>query len=116
MERTVISLTKGNRFGGTWGSDVPLIDTNSDDYKSAVETVTASSAARSDGSGEGIWSSIIENSGGWITSIGGSISSIVQAKTGNYPTYQYDNTPKVLAIAGIGAVVLIIILLIIFKK
>ena len=68
------------------------------------------------GNSSGIWGSIFSNAGGWISSISEGIASIVQAKTGNYPTYQQDNTPKVLAIAGIGAVVLIIILVIIFKK
>lgn len=115
MDKTAISLKKGNRFGGTWGSDVPLaIDTNSDDYNAAVNTMNSSRSNNADG--EGIWSSIISNAGNWISSIGGSVASIVQAKTGNYPTYQQDNTPKVLAIAGIVAVVLIIILVIIFKK
>ena len=117
MDKTAISLKKGNRFGGTWGSDVPLaIGTNSDDYNVAVETMNASSSSRSDGSSSGIWDSIFSNAGGWISSISGGIASIVQARTGNYPTYQQDNTPKVLAIAGIGAVVLLIILVIIFKK
>lgn len=118
MDKTAISLKKGNRFGGTWGTDVPLaIDTNSDDYKAAVETMNASSGSRTNNAGGGgIWDSIFNNAGGWISSISGGIASIVQAKTGNYPTYQQDNTPKVLAIAGIGAVVLIIILVIIFKK
>ena len=107
-------MKKSNRFGGTWGSNVPFaIDTNSDDYKAAVATMNKSSDSKDGGN---IWDKIFKNAGGWISSISGGIASIVQAKNGNYPTYQQDNTPKVLAIAGVGAVVLIIILVIIFKK
>ena len=118
MDKTIISMKKSNRFGGTWGSNVPLvIDTNSDDYKAAVATMNESSGSKSSNAdGGNIWDKIFNNAGGWISSISGGISSIVQAKTGNYPTYQQDNTPKVLAIAGVVAVVLIIILVIIFKK
>ena len=86
--------------------------------KTIISTVRRAdgSTEESAGGSTGIWDKIFNNAGGWISSISGGISSIVQAKTGNYPTYQQDNTPKVLAIAGVVAVVLIIILVIIFKK
>ena len=77
----------------------------------------SSNISGSRNSGDNSWlGSIISNAGGWMDTIFGGITSITQAKTGNYPTVQQDNTPKVLAIAGVGAVVLIVVLLIIFKK
>ena len=76
-------------------------------------TDTKNSGARSGGT---VWNRLLDNASNIIGSVTGGITSIVQAKTGNYPTYQEDNTPKVLAIAGVGAIVLIIILVIIFKK
>lgn len=112
MERTVIRKEK-RASGSTLLSWDNLVENNpylnnSSDSPTSNDTNTGNSS--------GIWDSIFSNAGGWISSISGGIASIVQAKTGNYPTYQQDNTPKVLAIAGIGAVVLIIILVIIFKK
>ncbi len=67
------------------------------------------------GSSGGIWPSVINNAGGWMNTIGSTITGSIAAK--NPPAYQ-DNTPRVLAIAGVGvaAVVLIIALLVIFKK
>jgi len=67
------------------------------------------------GSSGGVWPSIINNAGGWLNTIGQTITGGIAAK--NQPEIQ-DNTPRVLAIAGVGvaAVVLIIALLIIFKK
>lgn len=63
------------------------------------------------------WGNLISNAGNIISSTTGGIASIVQAKTGNYPTYQQpDNTPKILAVAGVFSVVLIVVLLVIFKK
>lgn len=77
----------------------------------------SSNISGSRNSGDNGWlGSIISNAGGWMDTIFGGITSITQAKTGNYQTIQQDNTPKVLAIAGVGAVVLIVVLLIIFKK
>ena len=68
-------------------------------------------------SGDNGWlGSIINNAGSWVSSIFSGAAEITRAKTGNYPTVQQDNTPKVLAIAGVGALVLIIVLFIIFKK
>lgn len=78
---------------------------------------SSSNISGSRNSGDNGWlGSIISNAGGWMDTIFGGITSVTQAKTGNYPTVQQDNTPKVLAIAGVGAVVLIVVLLIIFKK
>ena len=90
----------------------------------SVDDVFAASARANDnknnassetGSSTGIWPSIIGNFGGWLNTIGQSVTGGIAAK--NQPTVE-DNTPKVLAIAGVGvaAVVLIIALLIIFKK
>ena len=67
------------------------------------------------GNSGGIWPSIINNAGGWLSTIGQTVTGSIAAKN---PTTIEDNTPRVLAIAGVGvaAVVLIIALLIIFKK
>ena len=67
------------------------------------------------GSSGGIWPSIINNAGGWLSTIGQTITGGIAAKN---PATVQDNTPRVLAIAGVGvaAVVLIIALLVIFKK
>lgn len=67
------------------------------------------------GNSGSLWNSIVNNVGGWLSTIGQTVTGSVAAK--NPPTVE-DNTPKVLAIAGVGvaAVVLIIALLIIFKK
>jgi hypothetical protein len=63
----------------------------------------------------GIWQSLISNAG----SILGGISSVVQAGTGKYPdTYiieEKDNTGKYLAIGG-AVIVLVVILVMVFKK
>ena len=58
---------------------------------------------------------IVDNLGGWIDSIGQTIVGVTAARN---PQPEEDNTPKVLAIAGVGvaAVVLIVALLIIFKN
>lgn len=62
-----------------------------------------------------IWDSIVNNAGSWLDSIGQTVVGTTAAKN---PAVMEDNTPRVLAIAGVGvaAVVLIIALLIIFKK
>ena len=67
------------------------------------------------GTSGGIWPNIINNVGGWLGTIGNTVTGSIAAK--NQPTVE-DNTPRVLAIAGVGvaAVVLIIALLVIFKK
>lgn len=63
------------------------------------------------------WGSLIGNVGTIIGSTTSGVASIIAAKEGNYPPApQVDNTPKILAIAGVGALVLIVILFIIFKK
>lgn len=85
-------------------------------YRSDVTVDEVKQSGSSPGSyGNGIFSQIVNNAGGWLNSIGSTITGSIAAK--NQPTVQ-DNTPRVLAIAGVGvaAVVLIIALLIIFKK
>lgn len=86
-------------------------------YRSDVTVGQVQQSGSSPGSygNSGIWSSIIGNAGGWLNSIGQTITGSIAAKN---PVQVQDNTPKVLAIAGVGlaAVVLIIALLIIFKK
>lgn len=124
MEKTIISRVK--RSDGNlpqlfnYNNSTSNIGMNAmfgNSGNSGTTNSGSSSASDSNSGGStGIWDSIFNNAGGWISSISGGIASIVQAKTGNYPTYQQDNTPKVLAIAGVVAVVLIIILVIIFKK
>lgn len=63
----------------------------------------------------GILNGIFNNVGGWLDSIGQTIVGVTAARN---PVTVEDNTPKVLAIAGVGvaAVTLIIALLIIFKN
>lgn len=58
----------------------------------------------------------IDRIGEWGSTFGNQLTSWIMAWKGNYPTQQQDNTPKVFAIAGVTAIVLIVILLIIFKK
>ena len=62
-----------------------------------------------------VWDSIVNNAGSWLDSIGQTVVGTTAAKN---PAVVEDDTPRVLAIAGVGvaAVVLIIALLIIFKK
>ena len=63
------------------------------------------------------WGSLIQNASDITSSLTGGIAGIISAQTGNYaPVAEHDNTPKVLAIAGVGALVLIVVLFIIFKK
>lgn len=67
--------------------------------------------------GNSIWNRLIDNASAIIGSIGGSVTSAIAAKTGNYPEQpEVDNTPTILAISAVAAIVLIVILLIIFKK
>ena len=77
--------------------------------------VSVETGSSETGSSGGIWPSIIDNVGGWLNSIGQTITGSFAAKN---PVTMQDNTPRVLAIAGVGvaAVVLIIALLVIFKK
>lgn len=82
---------------------------------------TSANTSRSDGNSgraTGSWlGSLLDNAGNIIGSTTSGIASIVAAKNGNYPpAAQVDNTPKILAIAGVGALVLIVVLFIIFKK
>ena len=85
-------------------------------YRSDVTVDDVKKSGSSAGSyGPQWWQSVINNAGGWLNTIGQTVTGSVAAK--NQPT-TVDNTPRVLAIAGVGvaAVVLIIALLIIFKK
>ncbi len=121
MDRTIISINKTNRVSGLWGTGITPLQSAQDAATGAALNKAAelsSDDGDGDGGGSGIWGSIFSNAGSWISSIGGSIAQIVQAKNGNYPTttYQQDNTPKILAIAGFGAIVLVIILVVIFKN
>lgn len=77
----------------------------------------SSQSGNSGRNGNSIWNKLIDNASGIISSIGGSVTSAIAAKTGNYPqAASIDETPKVLAIAAVAAIVLIVIVLIIFKK
>lgn len=80
----------------------------------AASGSTPGSYGQNNGS-SGIWPSIIDNAGGWLNSIGQTVTGSIAAKN---PVTVQDNTPRVLAIAGVGvaAVVLVIALLVIFKK
>lgn len=93
--------------GGDWAGFPYASDVTVDDVRKS---------GSSEGSyGNAWWNSVINNAGGWLNTVGQTITGTVAAK--NPPT-TVDNTPKVLAIAGVGvaAVVLIIALLVIFKK
>lgn len=85
-------------------------------YRSDVTVDDVKNSGGSPGSyGNAWWNSVINNAGGWLNTVGQTITGSIAAK--NQPA-QVDNTPRVLAIAGVGvaAVVLIIALLVIFKK
>lgn len=108
MRKVQYNRANGNDWAGfPYRSDVTV------DEVSASGS-TPGSYGRNNKSG-GIWSSIIDNAGGWINSIGQTVTGSIAAKN---PVTVQDNTPRVLAIAGVGvaAVVLIIALLVIFKK
>lgn len=108
MRKMQYNRANGNDWAGfPYRSDVTVDDV-------AESGSSPGSYGRKSGSG-GIWSSIIDNAGGWINSIGQTITGSIAAKN---PVTVQDNTPRVLAIAGVGvaAVVLIIALLVIFKK
>lgn len=98
--------------GGAWAGLPYSLETTVDDVANTGSS--PGSYGRNNTSG-GIWNSIINNAGGWLNTIGNTVTGSIAAK--NQPTVQ-DNTPRVLAIAGVGvaAVVLIIALLVIFKK
>lgn len=98
--------------GGDWAGFPYRLDVTVDDV--AESGSTPGSYGRKNGSGS-IWSSIIDNAGGWLDSIGQTITGSLAAKN---PANMQDDTPRVLAIAGVGvaAVVLVIALLVIFKK
>lgn len=89
-----------------------------DDVFAASARANAAKAGSSEsetGSSGGFWTGIINNVGGWLGTIGNTVTGSIAAKN-QQPAE--DNTPRVLAIAGVGvaAVVLIIALLIIFRK
>lgn len=125
MEKTIISRVKRsdgnlpqlfNYNNSTSNIGMNAMFGNSGNYGTTNSGSSSAPNNSNSGGSTGIWDKIFNNAGGLISSVSEGIASIVQAKTGNYPTYQQDNTPKVLAIAGVVAVVLIIILVIIFKK
>lgn len=60
-----------------------------------------------------IWDSIKGEINGWITTTTSGIAGIVAAKN---PQKVENKTPQILAIAGVVAVVLIIVLVLILKK
>lgn len=72
-------------------------------------------SSQSAGGGGSFWDSIKDEIGGWANTTFSGIRDIVAAKN---PATVEDNTPKVLAIAGVGvaAVILIIVLILVFKK
>lgn len=98
--------------GDDWAGFPYRSDVTVDEVASSGST--PGSYGRKSGS-SGIWPSVIDNAGGWINSIGQTITGSIAAKN---PVTVQDNTPRVLAIAGVGvaAVVLVIALLVIFKK
>lgn len=80
----------------------------------AVARTESSNSGSSSSNSSSIWTSVLDNVGGWVNSVGGVITGSIQAKTGNYPAATpTDNTPKILAIAGVAAAVLIVILIIV---
>ena len=108
MKKIKYNRASGNEWAGfPYRSDVTVSDV-------AATGSSPGSYGRNNVSG-GVWSSIINNAGGWLNTVGQTITGSIAAK--NQPAVQ-DNTPRVLAIAGVGvaAVVLIIALLVIFKK
>lgn len=108
MKRMRYNRANGNDWAGfPYRSDVTVADV-------AASGSSAGSYGNT-GASSGIWPSIINNVGGWLGTIGNTVTGSIAAKN---PQPVQDNTPKVLAIAGVGvaAVVLIIALLIIFKK
>lgn len=108
MRKVKYNRADGNDWAGfPYRGDVTIDEV-------AASGSTPGSYGRNNGSG-GIWTSIIDNAGGWLNSIGQTITGSIAAKN---PATMQDNTPRVLAIAGVGvaAVVLVIALLVIFKK
>lgn len=100
------------RADGQWAGIPYRSDVTVDEVASTGSS--AGSYGRSNGS-TGIWDSIVNNAGGWLSTIGQTVTGSIAAKN---PVTVQDDTPRVLAIAGVGvaAVVLIIALLLIFKK
>lgn len=98
--------------GGEWAGFPYRLETTAEEV--AATGSSPGSYGRNNTTG-GIWNSIINNAGGWINSIGQTVTGSIAAKN---PVTVQDNTPRVLAVAGVGvaAVVLIIALLVIFKK
>ncbi len=99
------------------GNSSPFDDDPGERLRDGLNSGSNGPNSGSRNSGDNGWiGSIINNAGSWMSSIFSGSAEIARAKTGNYPTVQQDNTPKVLAIAGVGVLVLIIVLFIIFKK
>ena len=85
-------------------------------YRTDVSVDEAvSSGGTVGGYGSGVWDTIKGEINGWANTTFNGISNIVAAK--NQQPAQ-DNTPKVLAVAGVGvaAVILVIVLVLILKK
>lgn len=105
MERTI----RYNRYDGP----VSVADVFAASERAAAKNNTDSSQS-SDG-GSSFWNTIKNEINGWANTTFSGIRDIVAAKN---PATVEDNTPKVLAIAGVGvaAVILIIVLVLVFKK
>lgn len=86
-----------------------------EDVFAASQRVNEANGTTTSGTSGGVWNSVFDHAGDWLSTIGQTITGSIAAKN---PAVVEDNTPKVLAIAGVGvaAVVLIIALLVIFKK
>ena len=95
--------------GSDWAGFPYRLDVTVDDVEQS------GSSPGSYGNRNGIFNKLLDNTDSWLKSIGAAITGGLSAK---YQQPAQDNTPRVLAIAGVGvaAVVLIIAWLIIFKK
>lgn len=97
---------KYQRADGQWAGIPYRTDVTTDDVQTTGKTGSTSTS---------IWDSIKGEINGWANTTFSGISNIVAAKN---PATVEDNTPKVLAIAGVGvaAVILIIVLILALKK
>jgi hypothetical protein len=103
---TAMSKNRQNRYNGLGVEDVFAASSKVNAEKQGSPTAT--------GTGSSIWDSIKGEIGGWASTTFSGIQGIVAAKN---PATVQDNTPKVLAIAGIGvAAVILVIVLILVKK
>lgn len=108
---------KYNRASGNsiWDDPVAWLRQNGQSIANWGQQNTQGGNTGNKKNSSGILNSIFNNVGGWLDSIGNTIVGVTAARN---PVTPEDNTPKVLAIAGVGvaAVTLIIALLIIFKN